>query len=326
MSTLTVRFGLDDSARVDHLKATGERLPDAATLEIDLATLATPLRTRVVDRYGMRSDAGLYLDVNTTERNDGYSRPVWSLKALDKRDDAEAVLSTYFADLDAYRAAQIEKTLGEWTATRDELVALADRDDAELYNRFGGRSLPSIYPANYQVQERAIYEQFKEHPLVAETEALARPIRERIKQEEERRVAAHKVRCDAEKAEQAAAKAKAHAEKAAWIEAHGSDHLKLAWQREYDCQRLYVTERAALEFPDFTVDVDDTANWDDRTCPSPEALAEEVALSESHPDTEICTVWLTCPVGGMDEYDEFPTREAIVVSGFLGEYDLVKML
>lgn len=127
----------------------------------------------------------------------------------------------------------------------------------------------------------------------------------------------------------------AHAEKDRWIKEHGSDHLKRAWNREHNCQRLYVIERAAKEAPEFVVDFDDEAKWKDRSTPTVAALDLADAMDKRDiGTTEI--VWLTSRaqdrVPSDDEYerqcyegDELPA-EAVVVTGYLGKYDLVRIV
>ena len=131
-----------------------------------------------------------------------------------------------------------------------------------------------------------------------------------------------KAREEAEKAEREQRKK----EKVAWAAAHGSDYLKRCVALGYDCQRRYVIERAALEFPDYTVDFDGLARWKDRACPSEEALAEVARLIEQGHDA-IC-VWATSPPYKMDNEDwaDWDDGEAIVVHGYLGKYDLVKFI
>jgi len=151
----------------------------------------------------------------------------------------------------------------------------------------------------------------------------------------EKAVAEHKE--EAQAAQQREAEAKAHekaererleAEKVAWIAAHGSDYLKRATALEYDCQRQYVTERAAMELPDFVADFDDRAAWKSRACPSEEALTEAEQLIAAGHDARC--VWLTeLPYKeDRDEYhgEEFEPTEAVVIRDYLGKYDLVKIL
>lgn len=103
-----------------------------------------------------------------------------------------------------------------------------------------------------------------------------------------------------------------------WIEQYGSPRLRKAVAASYNCQRLYVTERAAVEYPSFIVDFDDEADWKERRGPS------EVALDLAAQYEKASVVWLTHPVCWPDE--EWQPREAVVLRGFLGKYDLVQEL
>lgn len=148
-----------------------------------------------------------------------------------------------------------------------------------------------------------------------------RALIERVRTVREARAAA------AEAAKRAAAEAAA-AEKRAWVEAHGSAHLMRACGAGYDCQRLYVTERAARELPGFTplLGVAE-ADWRSRSCPSAEALGLALRLAEAGHAAEV--VWLTnagAELGAEDDYAEddyvepFEPAEAVVVTGYLGRY------
>lgn len=117
-------------------------------------------------------------------------------------------------------------------------------------------------------------------------------------------------------------------EKIAWIGQHGSERLRRCTALGYDCQRLYVKERAALEAPGFTCDFDDAAEWKTRSCPSVVTLNKRVAavkLGLGAPSV----VWLTKPPqqeipaleGGPFHFEPC---EAIVIEGYLGGYALVR--
>lgn len=127
---------------------------------------------------------------------------------------------------------------------------------------------------------------------------------------------------EAKKAEYAARQA----ERAAWIETHGSDYLRRATALGYNCQRQYVTERAALELPGYEVDFDDRAAWKSRSCPSEAALGEVEQLIRQGYDAEV--VWLIEPIQEPEYSDDddycFEPCETIVVRNYLGKYDLVK--
>jgi hypothetical protein len=113
--------------------------------------------------------------------------------------------------------------------------------------------------------------------------------------------------------------------KETWIVENASAHLRRAFDDGYNCQRLYVQERAEQEASAFTVDFNDKATWKERSCPSAGAmdLADEVAeLGNAK------VVWLTAPaqdhVPDDDYWDEpFEEREAVIVRSYLGKYDLV---
>jgi hypothetical protein len=107
------------------------------------------------------------------------------------------------------------------------------------------------------------------------------------------------------------------ADRAAWIGAHGSEFLRKACDAGYDCQRRYVTERAALERPGFTADFDDRADWRDRSCPSEVALDLALAAGGT-------VVWLTRPGRELGEPEYWEPCEAVVIRQYLGSYDLIK--
>lgn len=134
------------------------------------------------------------------------------------------------------------------------------------------------------------------------------------------------------KARAEAEKARADAEKARWIDMHGSEYLRRACiEHGYNCQRRYVLERAALESPSYVVDWHNGAEWKSRSCPS-EAALDELELAESLDlgSVEVEVVWLTenaQPERSEDECpEEFEPCEAVVIRGYLGKYDLVKIV
>lgn len=137
----------------------------------------------------------------------------------------------------------------------------------------------------------------------------------------EKLVAAEKERREAIEEAEMQAKAVVEQDRLEWIAAHGSERLRLAVENGYNCQRLYVTERAAVEHPDYTADFDDNAQWDSRSCPSEAALKEAIAVGGE-------VVWLTKPPLAKHDEDfdcyDWEEREAVVIRDFLGNYDLVK--
>ena len=162
-------------------------------------------------------------------------------------------------------------------------------------------------------------------PLLAEYE----------KEKEEKRI-----RKEKEVAEQAARDAARETEKAfreqektEWIKNHGSQYLKDCLELDVKANLEYVVERAELEYPGYTVDYAETAEWDEKFSPSPEALSELKKIRATGAEAKI--VWLTSPAQvrkAEPEYDGYGCRldeeyepcEAVVIRNYLDKYDLVK--
>jgi len=112
-------------------------------------------------------------------------------------------------------------------------------------------------------------------------------------------------------------------EKAQWIKTHGSQHLREAFTRGYDCQRMYITERVAQELPGYIVyKFDGRDEWElyDRSCPSPEAL-EEVKRLEAQGYRPVVK-W--AKLGASDE-DEGGQAEIVYIEDFHG-YEVYKIV
>jgi hypothetical protein len=112
------------------------------------------------------------------------------------------------------------------------------------------------------------------------------------------------------------------ADKTAWIESHGSEKLQAKFAAGYDCQRLYVFQRAALEHPDFILDWHETARYKGRSCPSDAGFEEAKRVGGR-------VVWLIEPPSpSKQEADEYPENfeecEAVVLEDYLGKYTLVE--
>lgn len=158
--------------------------------------------------------------------------------------------------------------------------------------------------------------EFGGSPRWAELVAAYERARDRYA-EAERQAAEHR---EAQRQAAEAEKARRLAERAAWAQAHGSPRLRKCVEAGYDCQRLYVLERAAAEHPGYVVDFDDSASWKDRAGPSEAALDEAARVGGQ-------VVWLTgLPLddGAPDDYQD--EREAVVIRAYLGKYDLIKLM
>lgn len=126
------------------------------------------------------------------------------------------------------------------------------------------------------------------------------------------------------------------AERDAWIEANGSDRLKLARSRNYKITSTYVTERGRVELPQCWVDTAGKASYRERVDPSMRALETETRfrhwIAVNGLGLEPRIVWLTAPPPAMAEYmeygdgdpfdeaPEFEQQEALLIPNYLGKY------
>ncbi len=112
-------------------------------------------------------------------------------------------------------------------------------------------------------------------------------------------------------------------EKKLWIMDHGSERLKLVFNNKYNCQRLYVEERAKKELePQWIIDFYGS-RWKKRVAPSLEALKFEQLYKEKGYDIEI--IWITKPPNPTEAeafYEQYDEREVLKIS-FLGEYTAI---
>jgi hypothetical protein len=135
------------------------------------------------------------------------------------------------------------------------------------------------------------------------------------------------------KAEQEALKVQAEEEKQVWIEQNGSERLQLAHSLGYECHRLYVLERAAIEAPDYILDLDNNAHWFEQRNPSLQSLKLEQGLRNQGKEVQI--VWLIRYPDGSEPYEDDDDEEgdegddkceALVIRKYLGHYNLIKVM
>lgn len=250
-----------------------------------------------------------FCNQKATEEQRGYAQAAW-FKANGKEQIEGKLSEARFVDW-----LQKAKDLGYG---EDEIIAIpyisthnvwhswvSFRVEIPIYGRYLYNFDKIKFPANSELPKSFIV-----------------PFLEREEREEKQRI----IEQEAREAQARAEKEAKEAEKTTWIAAHGSDYLKDAASLGYNCQRQYVTERAALEFPDFAADFDNNIKWNDRACPSPETLAEVKALVEAGYNALV--VWLTDDGKGREyddeNWEEFEPCEAIVIRDYLGKYDLIK--
>ena len=283
MSTITVKYQLSKEARRRIAVETGDEPKAEQELVIDLAPLAPEQRAVLLDaRDKWQSGPVALQKFSPVSYPTGDDRDPWYATAR----DMDAVLTTADEVLAALAVAVTEQETARFEQARLRVEANADTvRDARAYlatpeteNQPGHLIFrPGLWPD-------------------AERYAEATALVEQVKIEYERRL---KLAGELNKAEAEAKKAKADAEDAArmvWAIGYGSDQLRRGLEAGYSCSRLYVVERAAVEFPDYVVDYNDTAAWKTRATPSIEALDERDAVLAAHPDLDpeaVQIVWLT---------------------------------
>lgn len=224
--------------------------------------------------------------------------PVWD-KFAGRMEKRIWETSRQFADVPALLAAWEAEFSAAYNAAARARIESA-KDATQRLTEYTGHPLSF---GRSRPDHRAVY---ADYPGYNEAVAAAQTAWDAAKAREESEARARREATDA-------AKAALEADKRTWCAGpHASDHLRRAVTAGYDCQRRYATERAAVEYPGYVVDFDDNFSWKSRSCPSPEALAEAERVGGE-------VVWVT---DGPDVYGEI---EAIVIRGYLGGYDLVKL-
>jgi len=152
--------------------------------------------------------------------------------------------------------AEKKATIKQAIAKQFPLVKVKGEDD-------GGNDVLNVYYTSGNTSDRVdIY------VATVTVEQALNYVQELVKSVEEREEKRKKKEAKKEAEER---------EKAEWIKTHGSQHLKEAFARGYDCQRMYILERVAQELPGYEVyQFDGRDEWElyNRSCPSPEALEE----------------------------------------------------
>lgn len=286
-------YQLSDAGRKHALIASGRDPGAAQSIEVDLAGLTADERRTIVDLAGLQPSFTLAI-------------PQW--------DRYYSSSKTFTQDAIATDAATL---LAAYLAARADAQAAADARRDEYTT-----SLIATYRAwnSERAPQFPIFREYDGSPLLDELQAAYEAAKARAAE------LAHNLdearRRDEEAREDK--KRQRQAERAEWITAHGSPRLRKCLAGGYDCQRLYVLERAAIEHPGYVVDFNDAARWKDRRGPSEAALDEAARVGG-------LVVWLTAEpssaVADAEAWEEgFAPCEAVLIRGYLGEYDLVRAL
>ena len=323
---IRLNYKASEQLRKDYLVQHGERLGNQF-VEVEMTTL-TPAQRATIVECGLQNDNAVNLPgIVTGVELAGYDAPKFSTKYEESIFD-------------------VVPTVEEWLTEADRRLRIRDRFqpelDAAIAEKKAAKETRDRRLAEVQAQYKALQDEWLPRIKTMSEAEANEPLPEVVRSVEAElkqlcgvclwnEISAEKFsRWQSLRDERV--KAEAHAAKSAWIEAHGSDHLKRAFAREHDCQRKYVIERAALEAPAFTVDFEDAAEWKDRSYPSIDALdhADEM---EALKLGDVQIVWLTEPARDRKQsrddyydYEPFEPCEAIVIRNYLGKYDLVKSL
>ena len=243
MSDITVVWRMTDGALVSAFATTGHMpAPDQTTTYA--AQDATPEQRAAIAAYTPM----LYIDLPNDFPGRTYAAPP-TLAEL------AAICAAGYAEREAERKAQTQQRIADACAHLREKIA--DRHPYTHYPTVPLHVVDMAAAGEFGL-DLTVYA-----ALLAEHRAHRDQWLAEFAAEQEAKAAADRAARDAEQE----AKRMREIAKQEWIETHGSAHLKRAFNAGYNCQRLYVTERAGMELPGYEVDFDDNATWRGRACP-----------------------------------------------------------
>ncbi len=316
-AVVQVEYQLSDAYREKTLVETGEVLERVQRVEIDLASATPEQRKAILAIAGVDLSP---IEVGRWENWSNDAKPFLKELPLDAPIQTVEVLAAHCERM----AAEKKRAQEVYDAhVREELTSELNQTLAKLREALekgenrGNLYLWTAYNKSSEAKRLGI-DRSEYDKLHAEYEALQERIR-----------AANEAEAKARRETEENRKAKRKQERLDWIAKHGSEYLREAVAAGHDCSRRYWIERAALEYPGFTLDANKSADWKSRSCPSEDALAERKALAKAHPDAKVEVVWLTSepssdvPEGG-NWIEPTREREAIVVDDPRYPYYLVK--
>lgn len=323
MSNLIVKWNASDALRKQEAVATGKITTRLRETVIDLTTLTPDQRAVVVEiasETGTREPAYV---IDLTERFTLVDKPPttysagqemnWRTRSPDIRFDAEPSMEQSLTLGSANAAVLQESRRNAKAAQEAENQQKAEkqaREDAEKAERIA-RWTP-LYRQIQPAAEAAIAGDSIE-AIAAVYAAWPEGLNYGFTPDGgdclDKRLSARKAELE---------KAQRQAVKTAWVQTHGSDHLKRACAAGHNCDRLYWIERCALEYPGATLDYEGNADWKDRSCPSVKMLDRRDAILDTHPGVNATIVWLTDePLARKrdEEYfdEPFEAREGMIV-------------
>lgn len=306
---MKITLQYSDACRCKAFEA-GQELPRSEVYDLHPNALTPAARALLTRKNPGLADMTLQL---TADVPGLQPKPWFSELVPESPEDWETVITAWSANQERY-AAEARKAYDEDRAQRmaeacQELEERLARSDSGFLNGtraqthqpkspyFTYQGLPD-YPRYVELlrQYNRRLEALQRKEAAADEEARQRRLQE----------------AEAERAEREVRRL----EKLAWVAEHGGEHLRRAVEAGYDCQRLYVSERAAQEYPEYQLDFDEELSYKSRNCPSPEALEESLKLADRGLEARV--VWAD-PEG----YGRY--GEAVVIENYLGSYRLYRM-
>lgn len=302
-------FLITDEYRQNHLIETGTPLPKKIQLEVPLQGLSKKSLQIIAIAFPSLPDTiDLQIPRPLEQSLNGYYTTSWEANTIPgTKEEWDAFFFAYwqaYTTISDQNAAKRQKQMDAILANLHEVVQ-SEKYNESTYNVTGNfhENIPSeLSKCDGYEEAKQLLKTFLEHKKAIDDAAA------QVRREKEA----------AQAAEKKAAQQKRDDEKAAWIAAHGSNGLRKRFP-DYDCKELYVKERAALEYPEYWVDYKDNAQWDDIACPNDESLTEAERVNGT-------VVFLTRLPSTSDFSGFFRSQQAVVIRGFLGEYDLINLI
>jgi len=321
--------------RNSHIVATGSKLPvtriehdrystivNTHAVEVEMADITPEQRSVLVGAGEVKYEIFVGKLAGAPKVSTPSDIPaIWHDTTSQRQWDTIPTVSEWLAEAQAEREAA-EMLLPELRAAQAKWFA---RRTEEIRTRIEGATSPTslweLKPEELRSLADSGIDTTAYRSMISEWETKTLPELSARQAESNRRAEEYTER---QRIEAEAAKAQAEADKLAWCAAHGSPHLAQAVAAGYDCTRLYATERAAVEYPGYVLDYKNNAEWTSRSCPTAKALTEALAVNGE-------VVWLKEPPRSAnpdpeDYWDDSETYpcEAVVISSFLGKYNLIR--
>lgn len=328
MSSIKVEWNASEQLRHEEIMATGERTEQTRHIEIDLVPLTPERRNILVTAAAMCgkfSPSNLELCETSFDPEYNYThagkRYLHSKSATyDLEPDIGKIIDTAVKMVDDYKAAE---TLREQAAAEERRAKQEEKAAAEETYTARQNKYRNLFPGIKRLIENGNLDGLENFKCPAGIRDFELRADDRILGE------LPSVWSLGELMDRAIKNIKSRQREEAketWIVENASAHLRRAFDDGYNCQRLYVQERAFKEAPDFTVDFNNSADWKDRSCPSSTALDLIDSVTELG---NAKVIWLTAPAQeSVQDYNDcwdepFEEREAVIVRAYLGKYDLV---